>query len=256
MIFDTHSHYDDEAFNEDRNEVLCGLADNNVEMVVNVAAEMSSVKTTIDLADKYDFVYAAVGIHPDSVGQLNDETFEWLKEQALKPKVVSIGEIGLDYHWMIETKENQIKWFERQLAYANEIKKPVIIHSRDAAKDTVDIIQSEEGKASRGVVHCYSYSLEMAKEILKQDYVFGVGGVVTFKNAKKLVETVEYLPMDRIVLETDCPYLAPTPYRGERNTSAYISYVAQRIAQIKGITCEEVIEVTNKNAKKLYFNEG
>lgn len=255
MIFESHAHYDDDAFENDRELLLESLKDNNIEYVINVAASLSSVKTSLALAHKYESIYAAVGVHPSEVEELNDENFKWMEQQAMDPKCVAIGEIGLDYHYPDPEHDIQKIWFQRQLELSKRINKPIIIHSREAAADTMDILKSDAGKNIRGVMHCYSYSVEIARELLKYGYYFGVGGVITFKNAKKLVETVEYLPMESILLETDCPYLAPTPYRGERNSSLYLPLVAQKIAEIKGITAEDVIDITHKNAQKLFFSK-
>lgn len=255
MIFESHAHYDDDAFNEDRGSLLETMKDNNVGCIINVAANLDSVKTTIELADRYDFIYGAVGVHPSDTEELNDENMEWMRQQAKKDKCVAIGEIGLDYHYPDPERSIQRKWFERQLILAREINKPVIIHSREAAADTMDILRSSVAANIRGVMHCYSYSVETAKELLKMGFYFGVGGVVTFSNAKKLVEAVEYIPMDKILLETDCPYLAPTPHRGERNSSLFLPLVAQRIADIKKISYDEVVEITEKNARRLFFEK-
>lgn len=255
MIFESHAHYDDDAFNEDRGSLLETMKDNNVGCIINVAANLDSVKTTMELADRYDFIYGAVGVHPSDTEELNDENMEWMRQQAKKDKCVAIGEIGLDYHYPDPERSIQRKWFERQLILAREINKPVIIHSREAAADTMDILRSSVAANVRGVMHCYSYSVETAKELLKMGFYFGVGGVVTFSNAKKLVEAVEYIPMDKILLETDCPYLAPTPHRGERNSSLFLPLVAQRIADIKKISYDEVVEITEKNARRLFFEK-
>lgn len=196
-------------------------------------------------------MYAAVGIHPDEVGELNEETFARMKELFLRDKVVAVGEIGLDYYWDNESHAMQKKWFIRQLELARELSLPVLIHSREAAADTMDIMKEYAG-GLKGVIHCYSYSREMAKEYVKMGFYIGVGGVVTFKNARKLKETVEEIPLEAIVLETDCPYLAPVPFRGKRNHSAYIRYVAEEIAGLKGVAYEKVVAQTEMNAEKLY----
>lgn len=252
MIFESHAHYDDKAFESDRDKLLTNLREDGIGYVINVSSDLASVQTTLSLTEKYAFLYAAVGVHPSDTGELNEENFAWLKEQCKKEKVVAVGEIGLDYYWDNVDREIQKKWFARQLALANEVELPVVIHSRDAAKATLDIMRGEKPVEKRGVIHCFSYTKETAKEFLDMGYLIGVGGVVTFKNAKKLRECVEYLPMEAILLETDCPYLAPEPYRGKRNCSLYLPYVAEEIARIKGITVNEVIEVTEKNAKKLF----
>lgn len=252
MIFETHAHYDDKAFDEDREELLRSMPEEGIGTIVNVSSDPESVKETIALAEKYPYVYAAVGIHPSDSGELTEESFAWLKEQCGHEKVVAVGEIGLDYYWKEPEAPVQKKWFERQLLLAQEVSLPVIIHSREAAKDTLDMMKALHAERSGGVIHCYSYTKEMAAEFLKLDYFFGIGGVVTFQNAKKLKEAVSYLPMDKIVLETDSPYLSPVPNRGKRNCSKNLVYVAQEIAEIKGIPYEEVVETTRQNAMRLY----
>lgn len=256
MIFESHAHYDDKAFDTDREKLLSSMQKNGIEYIINVSADMKSISTTLQLTKEYDFVYGAVGIHPSESGELTEEDFAWIKGKVCEKKVVAVGEIGLDYYWKEPEKEIQMKWFDRQLLLAKELNKPVIIHSRDAAADTLSVLQSDAAKGIKGVVHCYSYTKETAKTILNLGYYFGIGGVVTFSNAKKLVEAVEYLPLDHILLETDSPYLAPTPNRGQRNSSLNIPFIAQRIADIKGITYEEVVDTTNKNAKALFFNQS
>ena len=254
MIFETHAHYDDESFDEDREQLLCSLPEQGIGRVINVGASIETTKTTLALVAKYDFIYAAVGVHPSDINGLNEETYAWLKQQATLPKTVAIGEIGLDYYWdkEPEVQKAQRYWFKRQLELARETKLPVIIHSRDAAADTMEVIRDAHAEEIPGVIHCYSYSKEMAQEFIRMGYYIGVGGVVTFKNAKKLKETVESIPLDRILLETDCPYMAPEPYRGTRNDSSNIPYVIAKIAELKGITAEEVERVTEKNARKLF----
>lgn len=252
MIFESHAHYDDDAFAEDRDELLTELKENGIGYVMNISSDLASVKTTLTLAETYPFVYAAVGIHPSDTGELNEKNFAWLKEQCGREKVLAVGEIGLDYYWDNVERKVQETWFARQLALANEMGLPVVIHSRDAAKATLDVMRAEAAVERRGVIHCFSYTKETAKEFLDMGYLIGVGGVVTFKNAKKLRECVEYLPLEMILLETDCPYLAPEPYRGKRNCSLYLPYVAAEIARVKGVSLEEVIEVTEKNAERLF----
>ena len=254
MIFETHAHYDDDRFKEDRDVTIQRVCDSGVAPIINVGASISSTKTTMELAEKYDFIYAAVGVHPSDIADLNDETFAWLKQQTLWEKTVAVGEIGLDYYWDKEAdvQEKQRYWFKRQLELAAEASLPVIIHSRDAAEDTMKIMKEAAAKGIRGVIHCYSDSPEMAQEFIKMGYYIGVGGVVTFKNAKKLVQTVSELPLDRILLETDCPYMAPEPHRGTRNDSSNIPYVISKIAEIKGITPDEVERVTRANAFELF----
>ena len=252
MIFDTHAHYDDDAFDEDRDELLSGMAAKNVEYIVNVGASMASSKRSIALAEKYPFIYAAVGVHPDEVGELNEEKFNRLREWTKHEKVKAVGEIGLDYYWDKEQHDLQKHWFMRQMELAKESNLPMIVHSREAAKDTLDMIIAAKPLDLSGIIHCYSYSVEQAREYLNMGYYIGIGGVLTFKNAKKLKEVAEYAPLSQIVLETDCPYLAPTPYRGKRNDSSMIAYVAEELAAIKQMPVEEVLRITNENGKKLY----
>lgn len=255
MIFESHAHYDDEAFQEDQSKLLNSFKENGIEYVVNVGASLASTKATIKLVNQYPFVYGAVGVHPSETAELNEENFSWLKEQCKNNKVVAIGEIGLDYHWDEPSRDIQKKWFERQLGLAKEEKLPIIIHSRDAAKDTLEIMKSD-AKKLEGVIHCYSYSKEIAKEFLDMGYYLGIGGVVTFKNAKKLKEVVEYVPLDRILLETDAPYLSPEPNRGKRNSSLNLPYVVKEIAAIKNISYDEIVHITYHNAKKLFRING
>lgn len=254
-IFESHAHYDDSAFDNDRDELLNQLADEGYAYVMNIAADLEGVDSTYALTEKYNHVYAAIGIHPEGVEELNENTFQHVREVAKRPKVRAIGEIGLDYHYDEPAREVQKEWFERQLILAKELHKPVVIHSRDACEDTMKILKSGQFKDIPGVMHCYSYTVETARELLKMGYYFGIGGVITFSNAKKLVETVEELPLDRILLETDCPYLAPTPHRGERNSSLYLPLVAEKIAAIKGVPYYKVIEQTYKNGRKFFFDK-
>lgn len=253
-IFDTHAHYDDEAFDTDREELLKALPGSGIEYVVNVGASIATTRSTLELSSKYDYIYAAVGVHPSDIADLNEESFSWLKEQTVRQKVVAVGEIGLDYYWdkEPEVQAAQQVWFKRQLDLAREAGLPVIIHSRDAAKDTFDIMKEMDAGSIGGVVHCYSYSPELAVEYVKMGLFIGVGGVVTFSKAKKLKETVAAIPLDNIVIETDCPYLAPTPYRGKRNSSLNLPLVLAEIASIKGISEEEAADITFANAKRLY----
>lgn len=251
-IFDTHAHYDDEDFDADRYELLESMKEHGVGTIVNIGASMRSCKTTLALAEKYPFVYGALGVHPSDCGTMTEEDIRWIKTNAANEKIVAIGEIGLDYYWDNVERDVQKKWFVRQLEIAKETGLPVIIHSRDAAQDTLEIMKAEHKDTTGGVIHCFSYGVEMAREYLNMDYFIGVGGVLTFKNGKKLKEVVEYAPMDKLVLETDCPYLAPVPYRGKRNSSLYLTHVVEEMAAIKGMSVEEVIRVTAENAKRLY----
>ena len=252
MIFETHAHYDDEAFDKDRDSLLPSLAKHGIEKIINVGASLRGVADTVRLTEKYPFVYGAVGVHPDEVGTLDEEKMKWLKSLCDLPKVVAVGEIGLDYYWDKEHHDIQKKWFVRQMDLAKETELPIIVHSRDAAKDTLDIMKAERADNLKGVIHCYSYSVEQAKEYMNMGYYLGVGGVVTFKNGKRLKDVVEYAPLEYLLLETDAPYLAPEPYRRHRNCSAYLTYVAEEIARIKGVSYETVVDVTRENAGKLF----
>lgn len=252
MIFESHAHYDDEAFEEDRDILLQSFAENGIDTVINIGASLESCRSTIALMEKYSFIYGAMGVHPSDTAELDEENFRWLQEQCRLDKVVAVGEIGLDYYWKEPEPSVQKKWFERQLIMARKEKLPVIIHSREAAKDTLDMMKSLHAEEIGGVIHCYSYTKEMAREYLNMDYYFGIGGVITFKNAKKLKEAVEYIPIEKILLETDSPYLAPEPNRGKRNSSLNLPYIAKEIASIKGIDYEEVLALTHENAEKLF----
>lgn len=252
MIIDTHAHYDDEAFEIDRDEILKKLPDKKVEKVINAAASMEGCRRTLQLIKQYSMVYGMLGVHPDEVDKLTEKDMDFIIQHAADPKIVAIGEIGLDYHWNVASKEVQKQWFLRQIEVAKEVKLPICVHSRDAAADTIAVIKEGRGEDVGGVIHCYSYSAELAKEYLSMGFYFGIGGVVTFKNGRKCREVVDMLPMDKILLETDAPYLSPEPFRGKRNESSYLSYVAKEIAMIKGIKEEEVILRAAKNACTLY----
>jgi len=312
-IFDTHAHYDDKAFDEDREELLAALPRNGIARVVNIGASLASCRRTIALMEKYDYIYGAIGIHPSETAELEGQPLEftdfleqqpcetsdaleqWFSEtsdaleqqpsetsgfreqqssetpnfrEQQSPKVpdaweqlkamcrhkkcVAVGEIGLDYYWDEPAREIQKKWFVRQLQLARECALPVVIHSRDAVRDTVDIMEAEKAGEIGGVIHCYSYTKETARRFLDMGFFFGIGGVLTFQNARKLKEAVEYIPMDRIVVETDCPYLAPVPFRGKRNSSLNLPYVVSALAQIKGISEEEVRRAAWENGLRLY----
>ena len=270
-IFDTHAHYDDRAFNEDREELLSGLSDRGVGTVVDVCANYFEIANVLDLVSRYDFMYAAVGVHPTEVYELKDSDIQAvklfaekgigvldpavLKERNCVPgqnKVVAIGEIGLDYHYPDTDKEKQQKWFSQQIKLAQLLKFPIIVHSRDAAKDTLDIIKRENGAETGLVMHCFSYEPEMAKIYTDMGIYLGIGGVATFKNACKLKEVVKQMPMELMLLETDCPYLAPEPYRGKRNDSTLINYVAKAVGELRGMNYKEVIEITAENDRRFY----
>lgn len=248
-IFDTHAHYDDEAFNEDRFALLSVMPENNVKYIINQGVDIKSSLDSIKLSEKYPHIYAAIGIHPLDVKKMEDVSK--IKELARHEKVVAIGEIGLDYYYETETKALQLKYFKNQLNLANELNLPVVIHDRDAHKDTLDTLK-EIKVGNNGVIHCYSGSLEMAKELLKLGFYLGFDGPVTFKNAKTVIDVLKYIPLDRILVETDAPYLTPVPFRGKRNNSMYLTYIIDAIAKIKEISPEEMADITLNNAKTLF----
>ena len=250
MIFETHAHYDDPAFDRDRDRLLALLKDEGIAPIVNIGASIESTKSTVELAHRYDHVYAAIGVHPSDCGDLTEKDIEWLKDLSSDEKVVAIGEIGLDYHYDEPDREIQKKWFIRQLELAGDTSLPIVVHSRDAAQDTYEIIKDFRGL--RGVIHCFSYSAELAREYVKMGYYIGVGGVVTFKNGRKLHEVVREIPLESIVVETDAPYLSPEPYRGRRNSSAFIPYIIERIADLKNVSYETVESAVYENAADLY----
>ena len=252
MIFDTHAHYDDEAFDADREELLAGLPAAGIGQVVNIASSVKSIDDSLALAHRFPHVYCALGIHPEHCADMTDALLEEIREKLSDDKALAVGEIGLDYYWPQPDRELQRYWFAKQLRLANEVDLPVVVHSREAAADTMRIMKENLADKVGGVVHCYSYSAELAKEFVKMGFYIGIGGVVTFKNAKKIVEVAREIPLERILLETDCPYLAPVPYRGKRNSSMYLPYVVARIAEIKGVAEEEVISVTESNARNMY----
>lgn len=251
MIFDSHAHYDSDMFEEDRDNVIKGLNAAGIAKVVNVSSDRASVDKTLALVDKYDFFYGALGIHPTDTKEITEDDLAYIKEKCNHEKIVAVGEIGLDYYWDDVAPDHQKKWFDSQLDLCREVKLPVIIHSREACKDTLDMLKSR--KDISGIIHCYSYTKETAREYLNMGYSFGIGGVVTYKNAQKLKEAVEYIPLDRILVETDCPYLTPVPFRGKRNSSAYIPYIIEEIAKIKNLEKEEVEETIWNNTVKLFF---
>lgn len=253
MLFDSHSHLNDEAFDEDRDEVIELLRENEVELVVNPGADMESSRSAVELANRVDFIYAAVGVHPHDVEEMTEEDVEELKKLAKENnKVVAIGEIGLDYYYDNSPRELQKKWFIRQIELANELGLPFIVHDRDAHKDTMDIIKKYRKPETGCVLHCFSGSWEMAKEYIEMGCYISISGTVTFKNNKKTPEVVEHIPMDMVFIETDSPYLTPVPFRGKRNDSSKVRYVADKIAEIKGLTYKEVVDATNANARKFF----
>ena len=256
MIFDTHAHYDDKAFDEDREEMLASLPENGIGNVVNVCASINSLRRIIPLTEKYPYVWGAAGVHPDYAEEMTEETLEEIRKVLQHEKILAVGEIGLDYYWHKEPENHkrQQEMFRAQMDIAREEKIPFMIHSRDAAEDTLTIVKEYMQKGMYGgIMHCYSYGLEHAREYVKMGLLLGIGGVVTFTNGRKLKEVVHEIPLENLVLETDCPYLAPVPYRGKRNCSLYLPYVVQAIAELKGVPADEVIRVTEENARRLLF---
>lgn len=252
MLFDTHVHLNAEQFNEDLQEVIDRAIAEGVTNMVVVGFDEITIKKAIELAENHDFLYASVGWHPVDAVDMTQEHLDWLKELASHPKVVALGEMGLDYYWDKSPKDIQKEVFRKQIRLAKEVNLPIIIHNRDATADIVEILKEENAGEVGGIMHCFSGSVETALECVEMNFYISLGGPVTFKNAKKPKEVAEAIPLDRLLVETDCPYLTPHPYRGKRNEPAYVKLVAQQIAELKGLTFEEVADETAKNAKKLF----
>ncbi len=246
-IFESHAHFDDERYDEDRDMLIASLPSKGIEAVINIGSGMDSSLATVKLCEKYPFFYGSVGVHPSEIDWLEIDT---LREYSSHPKIVAIGEIGLDYHYEGYSREKQIEAFEKQLVLAKEVNKPVIIHSRDATEDTLAILKKHKPK---GVVHCFSGSSEVAKEIVNLGMYIGFTGVVTFKNARRALEALAATPIDRILCETDCPYMSPEPHRGERNDSSFLCHILEKMAQVKNVTPQQMADITNENAKRLFF---
>lgn len=248
-IFDTHSHYDDEKFNPDREDLLKSFQSQGISHIVSCGCDIDTSEFNLDLSQKYDYFYFAAGFHPECLEGASLEDLVKIEELARNKKCVAIGEIGLDYHWMSSSKEVQKQFFTSQIELARQMGLPVIVHDREAHGDTLDILKATKPK---GVLHCFSGSKEMAKEIIKLGMYIGLNGVVTFNNARKSLEVVREIPLDRLVLETDCPYLAPVPCRGKRNDSSLIPHIAEKIGEVLGIEVQRLLDITNENAKRLY----
>lgn len=251
-IFDTHAHYDDESFNEDRDELLSSLFSGSVSTIINCGCDLKSSLTTIGLAEKYQKLYAAVGVHAHEASECTKEDLEEIQKLYSHEKVVAVGEIGLDYHYDFSPRDRQIEIFSYQVDLANGLDLPVIIHDREAHEDTYDILRQYRPK---GVIHCFSGSKELAKEAITLGLYIGLGGAVTFKNARRPLEVAEYVPLDRLLLETDAPYMTPVPFRGKRCDSSYIRYTAEKIAMVKGIDTQELIDICSQNAKRLFLTK-
>lgn len=251
MLFDTHAHFDDPQFDSDRDEVIKSLADDGVTRVMNIGANMETSKKAIEIANKYDFIYATVGVHPCDTYDMTDEDIERLRIMAKNnPKVRAIGEIGLDYYFDDTKPDIQKEWFIKQLHLAKELNMPVVIHDRDSKGDAIEILKREG--ISNGVMHCFSGSAETARELVKMGFMISFTGVLTFKNARRAVEACRSIPIERLMIETDCPYMAPEPQRGERNYSGYVKYVARKMAEIKGLSYEETARITMENGLRFY----
>lgn len=248
-IFDSHAHYTDKAFNEDRENMLGSLKESGVCGIINCGADIESSVSSVDLANKYDYIYAACGVHPEEADKTPENYIDILRDLAKNEKCVAIGEIGLDYYWRQDTKDLQKELFEKQILLSKELDLPIIVHDREAHGDTMEILKKYRPK---GVLHCFSGSPETAAEVLKLGMYIGLGGALTFKNARKAVEVAQMLPLDRLLLETDCPYMAPVPMRGKRNNSGYIPFIAEKVAEIKGIDPQSVLDVTTENTKRLF----
>ncbi len=251
MLFDTHAHFDDPQFDSDRDEVIKSLADDGVTRVMNIGANMETSKKAIEIANKYDFIYATVGVHPCDTYDMTDEDIERLRIMAKNnPKVRAIGEIGLDYHFDDTKPDIQKEWFIKQLRLAKELNMPVVIHDRDSKGEAIEILKREG--ISNGVMHCFSGSAETARELVKMGFMISFTGVLTFKNARRAVEACRSIPIERLMIETDCPYMAPEPHRGERNYSGYVKYVARKMTEIKGLSYEETARITMENGLRFY----
>lgn len=251
MYFESHAHYDDERFDDDRDELLASFPAEGIETVVNSSSDIASSRASIALAEKYPFFYASVGVHPHEVSKMREEDIDTLRELSKHPKVVAIGEIGLDFYYDLSPRDDQRYWFKRQLALAEELDMPVIIHSRDASQECFDIISASNVR--KGVIHCYSGSAPMAQDYADMGFYIGIGGSLTFKNNKKTMEVVEKLPLEKILIETDSPYLAPVPYRGRRNDSRLLKYVVEKISEIKNVPEIDICNITKNNAIELFI---
>lgn len=252
MLIDSHAHLDDKRFDKDRDKLISELKENEIDIVINPGANVASSVKAVSLAGKYDNIYAAVGVHPHDAKTVNENTIELLKSLAKKDRVIAIGEIGLDYHYDFSPKDIQKKWFIEQIKLAKELNLPVIVHDREAHKDIYDILKSEASGKTTGVLHCFSGSVELAKEYVKMGFYISLAGPVTFKNAKTPKEVAKEIPLEYLLIETDCPYLTPEPHRGKRNEPLYVRYVASMIAELKGVSFEDVAKKTSENTKRLF----
>ena len=252
VLFDSHAHYDDKRYDMDRDEILTGMPAMGVGYILNAASGIESAQKSVELAHKYDYIYAAAGIHPHEAARAPEGFDAVLEGFFSDKKVVAVGEIGLDYHYDFSPRDVQKDVLTKQLALAVKVKKPIIIHDREAHRDILDLIKPCANVLNSGVFHLFSGSVEMAREVLDMGFYLSFGGAVTFKNARKPIEVISYMPLDRLLLETDCPYMTPEPYRGKRNDSSYIILVAEKVARIRNMTVTEIAEITANNAKRLF----
>ncbi|MFJ5672790.1 TatD family hydrolase [Bacillus safensis] len=252
MLFDTHAHLNAEQYNEDLEQVIERAKSEKVEKIVVVGFDRPTITRAMELIEEYDFIYAAIGWHPVDAIDMTDEDLAWIKDLSQHEKVVAIGEMGLDYYWDKSPKDVQKEVFRRQIALAKEVNLPIVIHNRDATEDVMTILKEEGAAEVGGIMHCFTGSLETAKACMEMNFYISFGGPVTFKNAKKPKEVVKEIPSDKLLIETDCPYLTPVPFRGKRNEPSYVKYIAEQIAELREISFEELAELTTKNAKKVF----
>ncbi|OEG00282.1 hydrolase TatD [Vulcanibacillus modesticaldus] len=252
MLIDTHAHLDDEKFEEDREEVILRAKENGLSHIINVGYNRKTILATLDLIDKYDFIFGVIGFHPNNAHEMTDEDLKWIEELSKHPKILAIGEIGLDYYWDFAPKDIQQEVFRKQIQLAKRVGLPIVIHDRDAHQDVCNILKEEGVNKIGGVMHSFSGSVEMAKECIEMGFYISFSGPVTFKNAKKPKEVASNIPLERILIETDSPYLTPEPFRGKRNESSYVRYIAEKIAELRGMDIEEIEKITTENAKKVF----
>lgn len=257
MLFETHTHLNAKEFDEDREETIARARENGVSTIVNIGFNAETIPTCIELAEKHDFIYAVVGWHPQDAKDMTDEHLEWIEELSRHPKVVGLGEMGLDYYWDTSSKDVQADVFRKQIRLARKVDMPIIIHNRDAHQDVISILREEKAADVGGIMHCFSGSWETAKLALDMNFYISFGGPLTFKNAKQPKEVAAKVPLDRLLIETDSPYLTPHPFRGKRNESGYVRYVCEEMANIRGLSYEEMAEITSENARRLFrLNES
>jgi TatD DNase family protein len=252
VLFDTHAHLNAKEFDEDRDEVIARARENGVSTIVNIGFNAETIPTCLELAERYDFIYAVVGWHPQDAKDMTDEHLEWLEELSRHPKVVGLGEMGLDYYWDTSPRDVQAEVFRKQIRLARKLQMPIVIHNRDAHQDVITILREEKAEEVGGIMHCFSGSWETAKMALDMNFYISFGGPLTFKNAKQPKEVAAKVPLERLLIETDCPYLTPHPFRGKRNETGYVRYVCEEMANIKGISYEEMAAITAENARRLF----